>query len=51
MGLVGVWGTIIESWLDELLPHDAAERCRGELGVVVTQLPMWKQVRAGVRAV
>jgi len=44
LGLVGVWGSIIERWLDELLPHDAAELCRGELGVVVTQLPSCKQL-------
>jgi hypothetical protein len=44
LGLVGVWGSIIEKWLDELLPADAAERCRGACGVVVTQLPSCRQV-------
>lgn len=44
LGLVGVWGGIIESWLDALLPHDAAERCRGDLGVIVTQLPSCRQL-------
>ena len=28
LGLVGVWGALIEEWLDDLLPDDAAERCR-----------------------
>jgi hypothetical protein len=44
MGLAGAYGSLIESWLDELLPEDAAERCRGGLGVVVTQLPSCQQV-------
>ena len=43
-GLMGSWGEVIEQWMDDLLPHDAAERCRGELGVVVTQLPAWQQL-------
>jgi len=28
-GLIGIWGPIIESWLHELLPDDAHERCSG----------------------
>lgn len=28
VGLVGVWGQHIEQWLNDLLPDDAAERCR-----------------------
>ncbi len=28
LGLVGIWGSLIEQWLDDLLPADAAERCR-----------------------
>lgn len=43
LGLVGVWGRIIEQWLDALLPPDAAERCRGEVGVVVTEMPSCRQ--------
>ena len=44
MGLAGSWGGVIEGWLHELLPADAAERCRGGLGVVITQLPSCRQV-------
>lgn len=45
LGLVGVWGSIIEAWLHELLPADAAERCGGGgLGVVVARLPALEQV-------
>lgn len=40
----GVWGAIIERWLDHLLPDDAAERCRGRVEVVVTQLPFGNQI-------
>lgn len=28
MGLMGVWGSLIEEWLNSLLPDDAADRCR-----------------------
>jgi hypothetical protein len=44
LGLVGVWGRIIEAWLEELLPADAAGRCAGGLGVVVCTLPSCRQV-------
>jgi hypothetical protein len=45
LGLMGVWGGIIEEWLHDLLPADAAEQCRDKVGLVVTQLPSCKQVR------
>jgi hypothetical protein len=32
LGLMGTWGYVIEEWLDELLPADAAERCRDQVG-------------------
>jgi hypothetical protein len=41
---MGCWGQIIEEWLDELLPPDAAERCRDQVSIVVTQLPFCNQV-------
>jgi hypothetical protein len=31
LGLMGTWGYVIEEWLDELLPADAAERCRDQV--------------------
>ena len=33
--LRGVWGAIIRDWLQELLPPDAAERCRGRVSLLV----------------
>lgn len=44
LGLMGTWGGLIEQWLHDLLPADAAERCRGQVGIVVTQLPFCNQV-------
>ncbi|PNW77319.1 hypothetical protein CHLRE_10g431350v5 [Chlamydomonas reinhardtii] len=44
LGLVGVWGSLIEQWLDDLLPDDAAERCRGKITIIVTTLPNMGQV-------
>lgn len=44
LGLMGTWGYVIEQWLHELLPADAAERCRDQVGIVVTQLPFCNQV-------
>jgi predicted acylesterase/phospholipase RssA len=43
LGLIGIWGSLIERWLDELLPHDAAERCRGRVEVVVSVAPSMAQ--------
>ncbi|MEW5309055.1 MAG: hypothetical protein WDW38_000967 [Sanguina aurantia] len=44
MGLMGVWGSLIEEWLNSLLPDDAADRCRDRVNIVVTQLPSLAQV-------
>ncbi|KAG2488016.1 hypothetical protein HYH03_013451 [Edaphochlamys debaryana] len=44
LGFVGIWGKLIEEWLDDLLPADAAERCRGKITIVVTTLPNMAQV-------
>jgi hypothetical protein len=38
LGLAGKWGGIVREWLDELLPPDAADRCSGEVFVLVTAL-------------
>jgi len=45
-GLLGVWGALVESWLDKLLPDNAHELCRNRVTVVVTTLPDWQQVCA-----
>lgn len=44
LGLMGTWGGLVEEWLHDLLPADAAERCRDQVGIVVTQLPFCNQV-------
>ncbi len=44
-GLAGVWGGLVRTWLEELLPSDAAERCSGRVTVVVTELP-WLATRS-----
>lgn len=44
LGLMGTWGSLVEQWLHDLLPADAAERCRDQVGIVVTELPFCNQV-------
>jgi hypothetical protein len=39
-GLYGIWGPIVHSWLDELLPQDAAERCDGRVNLLVRRLQL-----------
>jgi len=43
LGLVGVWGGIIRTWLHHLLPEDAAERCSGKVQIVVVAVPILKR--------
>jgi hypothetical protein len=44
-GLAGIWGALIRRWLDELLPEDAAERCRGgRVRIVATEVPALRVV-------
>lgn len=38
-GLAGIWGSLVRSWLDELLPEDAAKLCRGRVKTVATRVP------------
>ena len=35
LGLAGVWGAMVEDWLDELLPDDAAAICRERVHLLV----------------
>jgi hypothetical protein len=39
LGLAGKWGGIVRQWLDELLPENAAEICRGKVFILVTTVP------------
>lgn len=34
-GLAWIWGDLVSRWLEELLPEDAAERCRGRVSMLV----------------
>ena len=34
-GLYGVWGGIVEAWLEELLPPDAHVQCNGRVNIVL----------------
>jgi len=46
MGLQGIWGSIIEDWLDRLLPDDAALRVDdGCLHILVTPVPSFGKSR------
>lgn len=38
-GLQGIWGPMIEEWLDSLLPEDSAERASNRLSLLVTPVP------------
>lgn len=39
MGLMGVWGSLIEDWLDEILPKNAAELANGRITILLTTIP------------
>lgn len=45
LGLQGVWGSIIEDWIDRLLPPDAAEIVEDRLHVLVTPVPSFRKSR------
>lgn len=38
LGLAGVWGGLVRTWLDVLLPADAHTRCSGRVKLVVTEV-------------
>lgn len=47
LGLQGVWGPIIERWLDELLPEDAHARANeADLQLLITPVPSFGKTRA-----
>ena len=39
LGLVGVWGGVVNDWLHEILPENAAELCNGRVHISVLCLP------------
>lgn len=40
LGLTGVWGSLVEEWLNELLPDNAHELCRGRVTLIVTTMAL-----------
>ncbi|KAK9821762.1 hypothetical protein WJX81_005452 [Elliptochloris bilobata] len=38
LGLVGIWGGLIRTWLHDLLPPDAAARCSGRVSLMLTSV-------------
>lgn len=38
-GLQGIWGPMIESWLDELIPEEPLEMVNGRLSLLITPIP------------
>jgi hypothetical protein len=43
LGLCGVWKPIVREWLEEVLPHDAHQRCGGRVHILLTTL--WCRTR------
>ncbi|KAJ1615947.1 hypothetical protein T492DRAFT_1109810 [Pavlovales sp. CCMP2436] len=45
LGLAGVWGDVVEEWLSDLLPSDAARRSNGRVGIFMLRtLPFPRRV-------
>lgn len=44
LGFLGIWGALIENWLDGLLPDNAHEICRDQVSLVVTTIDRHKLV-------
>jgi hypothetical protein len=40
LGLLGIWGRLVETWLDRLLPQDAAQQCSGRVCLLMSQMSM-----------
>jgi len=45
LGLQGVWGSLIEGWLDELLPNDAPSIVNERLALLITPVPSFGKTR------
>jgi len=44
-GLQGIWGSLIEDWLCQLLPDNAAEMVNDKLSLLVTPVPSFGKVK------
>jgi len=45
MGLMGVWGSLIEEWLNEILPENAADLASGRITILLTTIPKLEKQR------
>jgi len=45
LGLQGVWGSLIERWLDDLLPNDASDIVNERLTLLITPVPSFGKTR------
>lgn len=45
LGLQGVWGSLIERWLDDLLPVDAPDIVNERLALLITPVPSFGKTR------
>jgi len=43
LGLQGIWGEMVETFLDELLPEDAVDRVGDRLSLLVTHVPSFRK--------
>jgi len=44
LGLAGIWGGLILRWLEELLPDDAGDICRERVRILITEMPLLRQM-------
>eukprot|EP00547_Thalassionema_nitzschioides_P003467 CAMPEP_0194203726 /NCGR_PEP_ID=MMETSP0156-20130528/3426_1 /TAXON_ID=33649 /ORGANISM="Thalassionema nitzschioides, Strain L26-B" /LENGTH=269 /DNA_ID=CAMNT_0038929531 /DNA_START=125 /DNA_END=934 /DNA_ORIENTATION=- len=42
-GLQGIWGPLITTWLDELIPDDAVDKVNNRLSLLVTEIPSFRK--------
>jgi len=42
-GLQGIWGPMIDTWLDDLIPEDILTMVDGRLSLLVTQIPSFRK--------
>mmetsp|Transcript_8118 Transcript_8118/g.23288 ORF Transcript_8118/g.23288 Transcript_8118/m.23288 type:complete len:328 (+) Transcript_8118:589-1572(+) len=47
LGVVGLWGQQVRDWLNDVLPHEAAELCRERVELLVMDFPRFKERAIG----
>eukprot|EP00884_Botryococcus_braunii_P003557 jgi/Botrbrau1/13201/Bobra.0351s0014.2 len=41
LGLLGIWGSIVRQWLEDLLPQDAHTICSGKVHLLLNEVGFW----------